>query len=38
MSVNIFKDKGEDNNTNSKLMSLFIDDDKVLEKYKTIWT
>ena len=30
--VKNFKDK------NNNLMSLLIDDDKLLEKYKTIWT
>ena len=30
--VKIFKEK------NKKIMSLRIDDDKLLEKYKTIWT
>ena len=34
--VKIFKDKGEDKN--KKLPSLLIDDDKLLGKYKTIWT
>ena len=33
-----FKDKGGDMNKNNKLMSLHIDDDKLLEKHKTIWT
>ena len=27
-----------DKNNSSKLMSLHIDDDNLLEKYKTIWT
>ena len=36
--VKIFKAKGGDKNKNSKLMSLCIDDDKLLEKYETIWT
>ena len=35
--VKTFKDKGWDNNKNNKLMSLRVDDDKLLEKYKTIW-
>ena len=30
-----FKDEGEDKN--NKLMFLCIDDDMLLEKYKTIW-
>ena len=33
-----FKDKGGDKNKNNELMSLCIDDHKLLEKYKTIWT
>ena len=33
-----FKDKSRDKNKNNKLMSLLIDDNKPLEKYKTIWT
>ena len=36
--VKTFKDKGGDKNKNNQLMSLRIDDDKLLEKYKTIWT
>ena len=36
--VTTFKDKGRDKNKNNKLMSLRIDDNKLLEKYKTIWT
>ena len=32
-----FIDKGGDKNKNNKLMSLYIDDDKLLEKYETIW-
>ena len=35
--VQKFKDKGEDNKNNNKLVSLNIVDDKLLEKYKTIW-
>ena len=31
-----FKDKDEDKNKGNKLMSSRIDDDKLLEKYKTI--
>ena len=34
--VKTFKDKGGDKNKNNKLMSLRIDDDKLLEKYTTI--
>ena len=36
--VKTFKDKSEDTNKNNKLMSLCIEDGKLLEKYKTIWT
>ena len=36
--VHIFNDKGGDQSKNNKLISLRIDDDKLLEKYKTIWT
>ena len=36
--VQTFKDRGVDKNKNNKLMSLHIGDDKLLEKYKTIWT
>ena len=36
--VKTFKDKSEDMNKNNKLMSLCIEDGKLLEKYKTIWT
>ena len=36
--VNAFKDKDEDENKNNKLMSLCVDDEKLLEKHKTIWT
>ena len=31
-----FKNKGRDKNRNNKLMSSRIDNDKLLEKYKTI--
>ena len=31
-----FKDKGGEKNKNNKLMSLRIDEDNILEKYKTI--
>ena len=34
--VKIFKDKGRDKKNNNKLKSLYIDYDKLLEKYKTI--
>ena len=33
-----FKDKSWHSNKNNKLVSLLIDDVKLLEKYKTIWT
>ena len=33
-----FKDKDGDKSKNNKLMSLHIDDDKLLEKYKTVQT
>ena len=36
--VKTFKDKGGDKNKNNKLMSLRIDDNKVLKEYKAIWT
>ena len=36
--VKIFKSKNEDKYKNNKLMSFRIDDGKLLEKYKTIWT
>ena len=36
--VKTFKVKDGDKDKNNKLMSLRIDDDKLLEKYKTIWT
>ena len=36
--VKTFKDKCGDKNKNNKLMSLPIYDNKLLEKYKTIWT
>ena len=36
--VKTFKDKCRDKNKNNKLMSLRLEDDKLLEKYKTIWT
>ena len=37
-TLNTFKLKDEDKNKNDKLMSFRIDDKKLLEKYKTIWT
>ena len=36
--VKTFKDIGEDKNKNNKLMPLPIDDDSLLEKYKTVLT
>ena len=33
-----FKVKGGDKDKNTKLMSFCIDDDNLLEKYKTFWT
>ena len=36
--VNAFKDKDEDKNKNNRLISLCIDDEKLSEKHKTIWT
>ena len=36
--VKTFKVKGENNDKRNKLMSFCIYDDKLLEKYKTIWT
>ena len=36
--IKTFKNKDGDKNKNNKLMSLRIDDDKVFEKYKIIWT
>ena len=32
------KDRDKDKNKNYKIMSLRIDDDMLLEKYKIIWT
>ena len=32
------KDEGKDREKKTKLMSFRIDDDKLLEKYKTVWT
>ena len=36
--VKTFKVKDGDKDKNYKLMSFYIDDEKLLEKYKTIWT
>ena len=36
--VKIFKVKDGDKDKNNNLMSFGIDDEKLLEKYKTIWT
>ena len=36
--VETFKVKDGDKDKNNKLMSFGIDDEKLLEKYKTIWT
>ena len=36
--VKTFKDKGGGKNKNNKFISLSIDDNKLLEKHKTIWT
>ena len=36
--VKTFKVKEGDKDKNNKLMSLCIDDEKLLEKYKAIWT
>ena len=36
--VKTLKDKSGDKTKNNKLISLCTVDDKVLEKYKTIWT
>ena len=33
-----FKVKDEDKDKNNKLMSFRVDNEKLLEKYKTIWT
>ena len=37
-NVKTFKVKDWDKDKNNKLMSFRIDDEKLLEKYKTIWT
>ena len=36
--VKTFKVKDEGEDKNNKLMLFYIDDEKLLEKYKTIWT
>ena len=36
--LGIFKVKKGDKNKNNQLMSFRIDDEKLLEKYKLIWT
>ena len=36
--VKTFKVKDGDKDKNNKLMSFRIDDEKLLEKYKAIWT
>ena len=36
--VKIFKVKEGDKDKNNKLMSFRVDDEKLLEKYKSIWT
>ena len=36
--VKTFKVKDEDKDKNNKLMCFHIDDNKLLRKYKTIWT
>ena len=36
--VKTFRDKSKDKNKDNKLMSFCIDKDKLLQKYKTIWT
>ena len=36
--VKVSKDKGGNKNKNNKLMSLRIDDVKVIENYEAIWT
>ena len=35
--VKTFEVKGRDKDKNNKLLSFHIDDDKLLETYKTIW-
>ena len=36
--VKTFKVKDRDEDTNKKLISFHMDDEKLLEQYKTIWT
>ena len=36
--IKTFKDKGGEKKKNNKLLSLSTDNDKLLEKYKNIWT
>ena len=36
--VKAFNNKERDKNKNNKLMRFHIDDDKLLENFKTIWT
>ena len=36
--IKTFKGNDEDRNKNKKLMSFYIDDKKLLQKHKTIWT
>ena len=36
--VKIFKVKDEDKDKNNKLISFRIDDEKLMEKFKAIWT
>ena len=38
MYVETFKTKGDDKDKNNKQMSFYINDNKLLENYKTIWT
>ena len=38
MNVKAFKVKHRDKDKNNELMSFRLDDEKLLEKYKTIWT
>ena len=36
--IQTFKGNDGDKDKNKKLMSFYIDDEKLLEKHKTIWT
>ena len=36
--LKVFKVKDGDKDKNNKLMSFHMDEDKLLEKYKSIWT